>query len=117
MSAQFNSYETGHVDAGHTTFEQREKPQCPDTYLLWAILTTFLCCTPISIYAIVKAAQVEKFYYSGHYEAALSSSKSAKRWSIISAVVFVVGTILSVVLFFVLCAIADIDLSELQQSL
>ena len=41
--------------------EQQNK-LCPDSNLVWAILCTVLCCLPLGIVAIVKAASVEKLW-------------------------------------------------------
>ena len=79
---------------GQCATSQTQKQSCPDNYLVWAILTTCLCCMPFGIVAIVKAAQVERFFYSGNYMVALQSSKAAKKWSIVSAIVAAVGWIL-----------------------
>ena len=106
-----NNYAKSYAGAENSAM-QGQRPQCPDTYLLWAILTAFLCCTPLSIYAIVKAAQVEKFYYMGNYELALKASESAKKWSIISAVVALVGWLIYVTAI-ICCVIAGVDFSEL----
>ena len=61
------------------------KPPKPDNYLVWAILTTILCCLPFGIVSIVYAAKVDNLYYNGQYEEAAAKAKSAKTWAIISA--------------------------------
>ena len=53
--------------------------QCPDSYLLFAILTTLFCCLPFGIVAIVKAASVSSKYQSGDYEGAVQASNDAKK--------------------------------------
>lgn len=63
------------------------KPPLPPTYLVWAILTTILCCLPFGIVAIVKSAKVESYYVQGLYAESLRASKEAKKWSIVSACV------------------------------
>lgn len=63
-----------------------EKPPKPDTHLVWAILTTLLCCLPFGIVSIVYAAQVDGFYANEKYEEAIRRSKLAKDWAIASAV-------------------------------
>lgn len=64
-----------------------QRPPMPPTYLVWAILTTFFCCLPFSIVAIVKSTKVESYYIQGLYAESLSASKEAKKWSIVSACV------------------------------
>jgi Interferon-induced transmembrane protein len=61
------------------------KPPKPDNYLVWAILTTILCCLPFGIVSIVYAAKVDNLYYNGQYEEAAEKAKSAKTWAIVSA--------------------------------
>lgn len=60
--------------------------------LVWAILTTLLCCLPFGIVAIVKAAQVDGKAAVGDYAGAQAAADSARNWSIWSAV--------SILLFF-----------------
>jgi hypothetical protein len=52
-------------------------------YLVPAILTIF-CCWPLSIVAIVFAAQVNGKLAGGDYAGAVQSSKQAKMWTWIS---------------------------------
>lgn len=67
---------------------------CPDNYLVWSILTTLLCCWPLGVVAIVKAAKVEKLWSQGFYAEAEGMSRDAKKWCVISAVASVVFWIL-----------------------
>ena len=62
------------------------RPPMPDTYLVWAILATLLCCLPFGIVSIVKASQVSSFYYQGNYAEARAASRAARNWAIASAV-------------------------------
>lgn len=62
-----------------------QAPPMPDTWMAPAILATIFCCLPFGIVAIVKASQVSSSYSAGDYDGAESASKSAKRWTIISA--------------------------------
>ena len=78
--------------------QQGQIQECPKTYLVWAILTTCLCCLPFGICAIVKAAQVEKFYYTGDYQRAVKASDDAKKYSIIAAVVGVVMSLIGYII-------------------
>lgn len=81
---------------------QQENPQTPPpNYLVWAILTTILCCLPFGIVSIIYAAQVNSKWMAGDYTGAQNSSKNAKIWAWVS---FGVG-ILAVVTWFVLVAL------------
>ena len=62
------------------------QPPMPDTYMVWAILATLLCCLPFGIVSIVKASQVSSLYYQGNYAEARAASRAARNWAIASAV-------------------------------
>jgi hypothetical protein len=62
------------------------QPPMPDTYMVWAILATLLCCLPFGIVSIVKASQVSTLYYQGNYAEARAASRAARNWAIASAV-------------------------------
>lgn len=63
-------------------------PQAPalyvPNYLVFAILTTVLCCLPTGIAAIVYAAQVNGKLQAGDLAGAQAASKNAKMWCWIS---------------------------------
>lgn len=61
-------------------------PPCPPTYLVWAIIVTVCCCTPLGIVAIIYAANIKNAYYRGDYIKAQRNSSRAQAW-IIAAVV------------------------------
>lgn len=42
----------------------------PDNCLVWAILTTVLCCLPFGIVSIVYASKVDSEWALGHYDEA-----------------------------------------------
>jgi hypothetical protein len=56
---------------------------------VWAILTTLFCCLPFGIVSIVFAARVDSKYNAGDLAGSLEASNNAKKWAIISALVFV----------------------------
>lgn len=60
--------------------------QKPDNYLVWAILSTVLCCMPFGIVAIIKASQVDTFWAQGNQAEAIEAANAAKKWTIVSAV-------------------------------
>ena len=57
----------------------------PSSNMVWAILTTILCCLPFGIVAIVYASKVDGYWYAGNYEAAYDASNKARNWSIAAA--------------------------------
>lgn len=88
---------------------QRQLP--PPNYLVWAILTTILCCLPFGIVSIVFAAQVNTKWAAGDYDGALQSSKSAKNWAWVS---FGVGLAIIIIytLLMIFGILAGIGLNE-----
>lgn len=73
----------------------------PPNYLVWAILTTILCCLPFGIVSIVYAAQVNSKWQTGDYEGAKISSKNARIWAWVSFIAGIAG----VLIYFVLLAL------------
>lgn len=63
----------------------------PDTYLLWSILTTILCCLPTGIAAIVMSSRVSSRYSRGDYEGAVRASRAAELWIIVTVVLGLVA--------------------------
>ncbi|MDR3002113.1 MAG: CD225/dispanin family protein [Fibromonadaceae bacterium] len=59
------------------------KPPMPKNGLVWAILTTICCCSPLGIIGIVNAFKVGSRYKLGDYEGAEKASKNVKKWIII----------------------------------
>ena len=73
----------------------------PPNYLVWAILSTLLCCLPLGIASIVFSAQVNSKYSAGDVAGAQESSAKAKKFAIWSAVVgLVLAAIYLVVVVF-----------------
>lgn len=58
----------------------------PSSHLAIAILATIFCFLPFGIVAIVKAANVDKLWFSGQHREAWEASKSARNWTIWAAV-------------------------------
>ena len=79
----------------------------PDSNLVWAILCTVLCCLPLGVVAIVKAASVDKLWMQGRKEEARMAAKAAKNYSIWGAVI---SLIILVLYFIVLLAIPALGL-------
>lgn len=79
----------------------------PDNNLVWAILSTLLCCLPTGIYAIIKAAEVNSKWYAGDYDGARESAEAAKKWSIYGAVAGVIGIFLYIIIVFLAAAVSN----------
>lgn len=74
----------------------------PDSCLVWAILTTVLCCLPFGIVAIVYAARVDTLWFSGYQNEALQAAKTAKTWVIVGIVSSLIVWALYFILIFAL---------------
>ena len=59
---------------------------CPPTNLVWAIISTVLCCLPAGIVAIVYATKVQNKYRMGDIEGAKRASETSAWWCIASIV-------------------------------
>jgi hypothetical protein len=84
----------------------------PPNYLVWAILSTVLCCLPLGVVSIVFAAQVNSKWYAGDVAGAVESSNRAKTFAIWSAVAGVVGALLWVVFVVVLGTMGHSSMSR-----
>jgi interferon-induced transmembrane protein len=80
----------------------------PDNHLVWAILSTVLCCMPVGVASIVFASQVDSKWSAGDYAGARDSSEKAKRFAMISAGLAAAGA----VLFFLLVVVGSIASRE-----
>ncbi|MGH8992646.1 MAG: CD225/dispanin family protein [Acidimicrobiia bacterium] len=76
----------------------------PDNHLVWAILSTVLCCLPLGIVSIVFAAQVDSKWSSGDYAGAQESSEKAKKFAVLSAGLAAAG----IVLFFLFVLVGTV---------
>jgi len=68
-------------------------------YLVFAILTTVLCCLPTGIAAIIYAAQVNGKLLAGDYAGAQAASNNAKIWCWVSFGVGLFGTLFWILIF------------------
>lgn len=64
---------------------QQEPPKCPPTNLVWAIITTIMCCGPLGIVGMVFAFLTKKHYRRGNYEKAERMSEYGA-WAIIFSI-------------------------------
>ena len=76
----------------------------PDNYLVWAILSTVLCCLPLGIVAIVKASKVDSLWAQGLQDEAIQTAKDAKKWAIIGAA----SGAIFIVLYFLFCVVIGV---------
>lgn len=69
-------------------------PPSVPTHLVWAILSTLLCCNPLGIVSIVYAAQVNTHLFRGDIPGAQRSSRLARNWAVATVAVTVVSWIM-----------------------
>ena len=77
----------------------------PPNYLVWAILSTVLCCLPLGVASIVFAAQVNSKWYAGDAAGAAESSAKARKFATWSAIAGVAGAVLWVLFIVVIAAL------------
>ena len=70
----------------------------PDNNLVWAIVSTVLCCWPLGIVSIIKSTKVNSLWTQGDFTGAQKSADDAKKWAIYSAVGAVIFWVLYIVL-------------------
>ena len=75
----------------------------PPNYLVWAILTTVLCCLPLGVVSIVFSTQVNSKWALGDVTGAQDASAKARKFAIWSAIAWAIVVVLYVI-FFVLLA-------------
>jgi len=89
--------------------------QPPPNHLVWAILTTVLCCLPLGVVSIVFAAQVNSKWSAGDVQGAQDASRKARLfalWGTIIGAVVVVGYVLLVAVF----GMSAIDQGQIESS-
>ncbi len=77
----------------------------PQNYLVWAILSTVLCCWPLGIPAIVFSTQVNSKWAMGDRAGAIESARKAKAFAMWGAISVGIIVVLYVLLLIVLALI------------
>lgn len=87
-----NPVQAPYPQAGQNPQMQYQAPRepMPDTYLVWSVIITILCCLIPGIIAIVYSASVSSKYYAGNIEGAKRASRNAQIWCIVSVVAGVI---------------------------
>lgn len=70
--------------------QQQPQEPCPPSNMVWAIITTLLCCTPLGIVAIVYAVKVKNKYAMGDIEGAKRASETGAWWCIASIILSII---------------------------
>jgi hypothetical protein len=77
----------------HQQVAQESMPSepCPPTNLVWAIITTVLCCIPTGIVAIIYALKVTNKYREGDIEGAKRASEVGAWWCIATIILGIIS--------------------------
>jgi hypothetical protein len=70
----------------------------PDNNLVWAILSTVLCCLPLGVVAIVKSTQVSGLWAQGRFDDAQRAADDAKKFAMWGAIAGVVVAVIWVII-------------------
>jgi hypothetical protein len=70
----------------------------PDNNLVWAILSTVLCCLPLGVVAIVKSTQVSGLWAQGKFDDAQRAADDAKKFAMWGAIAGVVVAVIWVII-------------------
>ncbi len=74
----------------------------PDNNLVWAILSTVLCCLPLGVVAIIKSTKVKELWQQGDKEGAIKAAADAKKYAIWGAIAGGVFLLLYIIFIVVL---------------
>jgi hypothetical protein len=97
VADQYPPYPEGQHPEGHSEAYGPQQPHYgaprppyhgppPENHLVWAILSTVLCCLPLGIVSIVKSSQVNTLWYQGLPREAQKAAGDAKKWAMWSAI-------------------------------
>ena len=78
----------------------------PDNHLVWAILSTVLCCLPLGVVSIIKSTQVSTLWAQGQFDQARKSADEARKWAMWSAISTVILYVVIIIVYVVIIAIA-----------
>ena len=87
-----SGYQYGTPDQGNYGQPQQQISGTP--YMVFAIITTLLCCLPLGIAAIVYASKIGSLQKAGDYAGAQEAAKKARLFTILSAVIGLVASII-----------------------
>lgn len=73
------------------TAKEENRPPCPPSNLVWAVISLLCCCFPLSVVAIIYGSQVSTKYNLGDYEGAKKASERAAWWTILSIAIGLVA--------------------------
>lgn len=89
-------------DQPNDGLKQFENGTPPDNNLVWAILSTVLCCLPLGIVSIIKSTSVNTLWAQGQYDEARKAADDAKKFAMWSAGAALVVWVLYIIFIVVL---------------
>ena len=89
-------------DQPNDELKQFENGTPPDNNLVWAILSTVLCCLPLGIVSIIKSTSVNTLWAQGQYDEARKAADDAKKFAMWSAGAALVVWVLYIIFIVVL---------------
>lgn len=107
-----NPYQYGNTNQNNDNpYQYGNKPINGTTYLVFAIISTLLCCLPLGIVAIVYASKINSLQKNGDYVGAQNAAKKAKMFTIIGTVAALIISIFYII-FAVVIGIGDSDYDD-----
>lgn len=82
----------------HVPPAQRYGPP-PSNNLVWGVLVTLFCVSPLGIVSIVQASRVNGLWFEGRWDEARRVARSAKLWAIWGFVLHLVALVAFFVLY------------------
>lgn len=97
-TGNFSNQNTGNQHTQKPVYQDQPNQQThnvlpgvkPDNFLVFAIISTVLCCLPLGIVSIIHSTKVDNLWNSGRYMEAKNASNQAKQFAIYSAIAGVV---------------------------
>ena len=89
-------------DQPNDELKQFENGTPPDNNLVWAILSTVLCCLPLGIVSIIKSTSVNTLWAQGQYDESRKAADDAKKFAMWSAGAALVVWVLYIIFIVVL---------------
>ncbi|WOC12859.1 CD225/dispanin family protein [Gordonia sp. MP11Mi] len=103
---QYGQPQYGQPQYGQNPYPGGAPGMEPDNNLVWAILSTVLCCLPLGIVSIVKSTSVSKLWAMGDYAGAQQAADDAKKFAMWSAIAAVAWWVIFVIIYVVIIAAA-----------